>query len=74
MAVGRPGPLAAPCWRPAARWSAAPRMGVDPRPPTPATRRIKYYNNCLFHDVQRNFLAQTGDPTGTGKGGESING
>jgi peptidyl-prolyl cis-trans isomerase-like 4 len=35
---------------------------------------IKYYNNCIFHYVQRNFLLQTGDPTKTGKGGESIHG
>lgn len=34
--------------------------------------KIKYYNFCLFHSVQANFLAQTGDPTGTGLGGESI--
>lgn len=34
--------------------------------------RIKYYNNCLFHNVQPNFIVQSGDPTGTGKGGESI--
>ncbi|KAK3735819.1 hypothetical protein QZH41_019920 [Actinostola sp. cb2023] len=34
--------------------------------------KVKYYNYCLFHFVQRNFTAQTGDPTGTGKGGESI--
>ncbi len=37
-------------------------------------RRIKYYNNVLFHKVERNFIVQTGDPTGTGKGGSSING
>ncbi|MEW5307510.1 MAG: hypothetical protein WDW36_009900 [Sanguina aurantia] len=36
--------------------------------------KIKYYNNCLFHNVQRNFIAQTGDPLGTGKGGTSIYG
>ncbi|GFR45740.1 hypothetical protein Agub_g7156, partial [Astrephomene gubernaculifera] len=36
--------------------------------------KIKYYNNCLFHNVQRNFIVQTGDPTGTGKGGTSIYG
>lgn len=36
--------------------------------------QIKYYNNCIFHYVQRDFLAQTGDPTKTGKGGESIHG
>ncbi|KAF8068349.1 CYP59 [Scenedesmus sp. PABB004] len=34
--------------------------------------KIKYYNNCLFHNVQRNFIAQTGDPSGTGKGGDSV--
>nr|CAB3265069.1 peptidyl-prolyl cis-trans isomerase-like 4 [Phallusia mammillata] len=34
--------------------------------------KVKYYNYCLFHNVQRNFVAQTGDPTGTGRGGESI--
>ncbi|KAL6759755.1 cyclophilin-like domain-containing protein [Haematococcus lacustris] len=36
--------------------------------------KLKYYNNCLFHSVQRNFLVQTGDPTGSGKGGSSIYG
>lgn len=36
--------------------------------------QIKYYNNCIFHYVQRDFLVQTGDPTKTGKGGESIHG
>lgn len=34
--------------------------------------KVKYYNFCLFHSVQRNFVAQTGDPTGLGRGGESI--
>ena len=44
--------------------------------------KTKYYNNCLFFNVQQNFIAQTGDPTGayllflsflgTGKGGTSI--
>uniref|UniRef100_A0A1B6EEJ4 peptidylprolyl isomerase n=2 Tax=Clastoptera arizonana TaxID=38151 RepID=A0A1B6EEJ4_9HEMI len=34
--------------------------------------KIKYYNFCLFHSIQSNFLAQTGDPTGTGTGGESV--
>ena len=32
----------------------------------------KYYNFCLFHSIQTNFIAQTGDPTGSGRGGESI--
>ena len=34
--------------------------------------KIKYYNNCLFYNVQRNFIVQTGDPTNTGRGGDSI--
>jgi peptidyl-prolyl cis-trans isomerase-like 4 len=36
--------------------------------------KIKYYNNCLFHNIQRDYIVQTGDPTNTGKGGESIYG
>jgi len=36
--------------------------------------KLKYYNYCLFHHIQSNFVAQTGDPTGTGSGGESIYG
>ncbi|XP_062515158.1 peptidyl-prolyl cis-trans isomerase-like 3 [Corticium candelabrum] len=31
-----------------------------------------YYDNCLFHRNIKNFMVQTGDPTGTGKGGTSI--
>jgi len=34
--------------------------------------KVKFYHFCLFHNVQAGFLAQTGDPTGTGRGGESI--
>ena len=26
--------------------------------------KTKYFNFCLFHSVQRNFVIQTGDPTG----------
>ncbi|KZT05879.1 cyclophilin-like protein [Laetiporus sulphureus 93-53] len=29
------------------------------------------YNNCLFHRLVPGFMIQTGDPTGTGAGGES---
>lgn len=36
--------------------------------------KIKYYNNCLFYNVQQGLLAQTGDPTGTGRGGTSVYG
>ena len=31
-----------------------------------------YYDGCLFHRNIRGFMVQTGDPTGTGKGGASI--
>ncbi len=43
-------------------------------PALPALRRAKYYNNCIFHNVQQGFLVQTGDPSGKGKGGTSIYG
>ncbi|KAL8933650.1 MAG: hypothetical protein Q9211_005662 [Gyalolechia sp. 1 TL-2023] len=33
-----------------------------------------YYNNILFHRIIPNFMLQTGDPTGTGRGGSSIYG
>ena len=31
-----------------------------------------YYNGCIFHRNIKGFMTQTGDPTGKGKGGESI--
>ncbi|XP_063250937.1 peptidyl-prolyl cis-trans isomerase-like 4 [Prinia subflava] len=34
--------------------------------------KVKYYNYCLIYNVQRDFMIQTGDPVGTGCGGESI--
>eukprot|EP01032_Pedospumella_encystans_P009566 gene9566-11249_t len=34
--------------------------------------KIGYYNDTIFHRVIRDFMVQGGDPTGTGRGGESI--
>lgn len=33
-----------------------------------------YYENTIFHRIIADFMIQGGDPTGTGKGGESIYG
>ena len=33
-----------------------------------------YYNGVVFHRIIPNFMLQTGDPTGTGRGGSSIYG
>ena len=30
-----------------------------------------YYNNVIFHRIVKDFIIQTGDPTGTGTGGEA---
>lgn len=34
--------------------------------------KVKYYNNCLFYQIQKDYLIETGDPTNTGTGGETI--
>lgn len=31
-----------------------------------------YYDGCTFHRIVKDFIVQSGDPTGTGTGGESI--
>ena len=35
--------------------------------------KMKYYNFSLFHNVRPGSHIQTGDPTGTGQGGDSLN-
>lgn len=34
----------------------------------------RYYDNTIFHRVIKDFMVQGGDPTGTGRGGESCYG
>ena len=36
--------------------------------------RKGYYDGTLFHRIKKDFMIQGGDPTGTGRGGESIYG
>jgi len=36
--------------------------------------KVKYYNFCCFYNVQKDYIAQTGDQTATGKDGQSIYG
>ena len=59
---------------PASHGPGAPDAHSCPLAPPTCRRlcKLKYYNNCLFYNVQRNFIAQSGDPTNTGKGGESV--
>ena len=34
--------------------------------------KIGYYDGCIVHRIIKDFMVQMGDPTGTGRGGESI--
>jgi peptidyl-prolyl cis-trans isomerase-like 1 len=36
--------------------------------------QYQYYNGTIFHRVIPDFMVQGGDPTGTGRGGESVYG
>lgn len=34
--------------------------------------KIKYYNDCQFFQIEKGFIAQTGDPKNNGQGGSSV--
>ena len=50
------------------------RPDLAPKTVENFTTHIKngYYNGLIFHRIIKNFMVQGGDPTGTGRGGESI--
>eukprot|EP00124_Ichthyophonus_hoferi_P001683 Ihof_evm2s95 gene=Ihof_evmTU2s95 len=51
-------------------WNEAPRTCKN----FAELARRKYYDGVKFHRIIKDFMIQTGDPTGTGRGGESIYG
>jgi len=50
------------------------RPDIAPKAVENFTSHIKngYYNGIVFHRIIKQFMIQGGDPTGTGRGGESI--
>lgn len=50
------------------------RADLAPKTVENFTTHIKngYYDGIIFHRIIQNFMIQGGDPTGTGRGGESI--
>jgi peptidylprolyl isomerase len=50
------------------------RADLAPKTVENFTTHIKngYYNGLVFHRIIKDFMIQGGDPTGTGRGGESI--
>jgi len=50
------------------------RPDLAPKTVENFTTHIKngYYDGIIFHRIIKNFMIQGGDPTGTGRGGESI--
>lgn len=51
-------------------WDHAPRTCYN----FAELARRGYYTNTVFHRVIKDFMIQGGDPTATGRGGESVYG
>lgn len=79
-----PAPLVAPALTPENTWnldlSTGGRVSIQLRPDVAPghVERIKtltrqgFYDGVVFHRVIEGFMAQTGDPTGTGEGGSPL--
>ena len=61
--------------------SGVPWIGYDPARPDLAPKHVEqikaltakgFYDGIIFHRVIDGFMAQTGDPTGTGMGGSDL--
>jgi peptidylprolyl isomerase len=50
------------------------QKNIAPKAVKNFTTHVKngFYNGIIFHRIIKNFMIQSGDPTGTGRGGHSI--
>eukprot|EP00917_Polyrhabdina_sp_WS-2016_P016641 GHVP01035962.1.p1 GENE.GHVP01035962.1~~GHVP01035962.1.p1 ORF type:complete len:181 (+),score=25.94 GHVP01035962.1:58-600(+) len=51
-------------------WDSAPKACAN----FCTLAKTKFYDNCKFHRVEKDFVIQSGDPSGSGRGNNSIYG